>query len=96
MLSVYSYNAWLGAIAGLTIIFAAVYMLRAYQKMMLGETNALTSTFRDINGTEKIVLYTICAMVIVIGFYPKPLLQLSDASVQHLLEQINHKLTRIN
>ncbi len=96
LLSVYSYNAWLGAIAGLTIIFAAVYMLRAYQKMMLGETNALTSTFSDISGTEKIVLYTICAMVIAIGFYPKPLLQLSDASVQHLLEQINQKITRIN
>ncbi len=96
LLSVYSYNAWLGAIAGLTIIFAAVYMLRAYQKMMLGETNALTSTFKDISGTEKIVLYTICTMVIVIGVYPKPLLQLSESSVQHLLEQINHKLTRIN
>ena len=96
LLSLYSYNAWLGAIAGLTIIFAAVYMLRAYQKMMLGKTNALTATFKDIYGTEKIVLYTICAMVIVIGVYPKPLLQLSEASVQHLLEQINQKLTGIN
>ncbi len=96
LLSVYSYHAWIGAIAGLTIIFSAVYMLRAYQKMMLGETNALTATFNDISGSEKIVLYTVCALVIVIGFYPKPLLQLSEASVQHLLEQINQKLTGIN
>jgi NADH-quinone oxidoreductase subunit M len=96
LMSVYNYNAWLGAVAGLTIIFGAVYMLRSYQKMMLGETNALTSSFKDIVGTEKVVLYSICALIIIIGVYPKPLLQLSDASVQHLLEQINQKLTRIN
>jgi NADH-quinone oxidoreductase subunit M len=96
LMSVYNYSAWLGAIAGLTIIFGAVYMLRMYQKIMLGETNELTSSFIDIKGTEKIVLYTICTLIIVIGVYPKPLMQLSDASIQHLLEQINQKLTGIN
>lgn len=96
LMSVYNYSTWLGAVAGLTIIFGAVYMLRSYQKIMLGETNALTASFKDIAGTEKIVLYTICALIIIIGVYPKPLLQLSDASVQHLLEKINHKLTGIN
>lgn len=95
LLGIYSHHAWLGGIAGLTIIFGVVYMFRAYQKIMLGETNSLTANFTDIKGTEKVVLYTLCALVIVIGVYPKPLLHLSDASVQHLLEQINQKL-RIN
>jgi len=93
LLSVYDYNAWLGAIAGLTIIFGAVYMLRMYQKVMLGETNALTSTFTDIKGTEKVVLYTICILIVVLGVYPKPVLHLSEASVQQLLETVNQKLT---
>lgn len=93
LLSVYDYNAWLGAIAGLTIIFGAVYMLRMYQKVMLGETNALTSTFMDIKGTEKVVLYTICILIVVLGVYPKPVLHLSEASVQQLLETVNQKLT---
>ena len=88
--SVYSYNIWFGAIAGLTIIFGAVYMLRMYQKIMLGSTNDLTIGFSDIKGTEKIVLYSICILVVVMGVYPKPILQLSEASVQHLLQQINH------
>lgn len=96
LFSVYSYNAWLGAIAGLTIIFGAVYMLRMYQKIMLGATNSLTITFLDIKGTEKIVLYTICALIIITGVYPKPILHLSEASVQHLLEQINQKLIGLN
>jgi NADH-quinone oxidoreductase subunit M len=88
--SVYTYNIWFGAVAGLTIIFGAVYMLRMYQKIMLGSTNDLTIGFSDIKGTEKIVLYSICILVIVMGVYPKPILQLSEASVQHLLQQINH------
>ena len=89
--SVYEYNIWLGAIAGLTIIFSAVYMLRMYQKVMLGETNNVTITFTDIKGSEKIVLYSICILIILIGVYPKPIMHLSEASVQHLLEQLKLK-----
>lgn len=96
LLGVYQYGIWAAAIAGLTIIFGAVYMLRTYQNVMLGKTNELTITFTDIKGTEKLVLYTICALIIVLGVYPKPLLHLTEASVQHLLEQVNHKLTTVN
>jgi len=94
--SVYSYQTWLGIAAGLTIIFGAVYLLRMYQKVMLGETNSLTISFTDIKGSEKVVLYTICVLIIAMGVYPKPILQLSEASVQHLLEQINQKLIGLN
>ncbi|MET0570005.1 MAG: NADH-quinone oxidoreductase subunit M [Pedobacter agri] len=95
LMGVYNYGIWAAAIAGLTIIFGAVYMLRMYQNVMLGKTNELTITFTDIQGTEKLVLYIICALIIVLGVYPKPLLHLTEASVQHLLEQVNHKLTSV-
>lgn len=96
LLGVYNYNLWVAAIAGLTIIFGAVYMLRMYQNVMLGKTNDLTIGFVDIKGTEKLVLYIICALILVLGVYPKPILHLTEASVQHLLEQINQKLTSVN
>nr|WP_315420963.1 NADH-quinone oxidoreductase subunit M [uncultured Pedobacter sp.] len=96
LMGVYNYGIWAAAIAGLTIIFGAVYMLRMYQNVMLGETNSLTITFTDIKGTEKLVLYTICALIIVLGVYPKPILHLTEASVQHLLEQVNQKLNTVN
>ncbi|MNI65316.1 NADH:ubiquinone oxidoreductase subunit M [compost metagenome] len=70
-------------------------MLRMYQNVMLGKTNELTITFTDIQGSEKFVLYLICALIIVLGVYPKPLLHLTEASVQHLLEQVNQKLTSV-
>jgi len=95
LMGVYNYGIWAAAIAGLTIIFGAVYMLRMYQNIMLGKTNELTITFKDIQGTEKLVLYITCALIIILGVYPKPLLHLTEASVQHLLEQVNQKLTSV-
>jgi len=96
LIGVYQYNIWVAVFAGLTIIFGAVYMFRMYQNVMLGKTNDLTITFTDVKGSERIVLYIICALIIVLGVYPKPILQLSEASVQHLIEQVTQKLTSVN
>jgi len=88
---VYQYNIWVAAVAGLTIIFGAVYMLRMYKKVMQGETNALTSTFTDIAGSEKVLLVIICVLIIAIGVYPNWILHISEASVSSLIEQVNQK-----
>ena len=95
LMSVYQFNIWAVVFAGLTIIFGAVYMFRMYQNIMLGKTNELTIGFADIKGTEQLVLVIICVLIIVMGVYPKPVLHLSEASVQQLLEQINQKLTSV-
>jgi len=95
LMSVYQFNIWAVVFAGLTIIFGAVYMFRMYQNIMLGKTNELTIGFTDIRGSEQLVLGIICVLIIVMGVYPKPVLHLSEASVQQLLEQINQKLTSV-
>jgi len=92
LMGVFNYNIWGAAIAGLTIIFGAVYMLRTYQKVMLGDTNEATISFRDINGNEKLVLFIICALVIFIGVYPKPILSISEPSVKALIDYVNGKI----
>ncbi|MCE3280256.1 MAG: NADH-quinone oxidoreductase subunit [Bacteroidetes bacterium] len=83
---VYQYNAWLAAFAGLTVILGAVYMLRSYQSIMLGETNAVTAVFPPLEGYEKAVLFIICAAIIVFGVYPKPLLEISEPAVVKLVD----------
>ena len=95
LIGIYQYNIWAVVFAGLTVIFGAVYMFRLYQNIMLGKTSELTVGFADIKGTEQIVLVIICALIIVLGVYPKPILHLSEASVQQLLEQVNQKLTSV-
>ncbi|OAQ38430.1 NADH dehydrogenase [Pedobacter psychrophilus] len=90
--AVYQYQIWFAAVAGLTIIFGAVYMLRMYKHVMQGELNELTSKFRDIKGSEVLVMGIICALIIIIGVYPKPILNISAAAVDTLIVQVNSKL----
>lgn len=82
---IYVYNAWFAAVAALTIIFGAIYMFYMYQKTMLGETNKLTKTFKNITFTEKVVLISLAILVIVFGVYPQPILNLTEAALQNIL-----------
>ncbi|MES2064516.1 MAG: NADH-quinone oxidoreductase subunit M [Bacteroidota bacterium] len=88
---VFNYNIWFAAVAGLTIIFGAVYMLRMYKNVMQGESNELTALFADIAGSEKLVLGIICVLIIGIGVYPQPILHLSEAAVTNLVNTVSAK-----
>lgn len=96
LFGVYKYNIWAAGISGLTIIFSAVYMLRMYQRVMLGETNDSTLNFPEIAGSEKVVLFIVGALVIFIGVYPQPLLDISNASSKALIEFVNNRIAGIN
>jgi NADH-quinone oxidoreductase subunit M len=82
---VWKYNFWVGAVAGLTIIFGAVYMLRAYGLAMFGETNTETARFTEIQPKEWVVLGIIAGLVLVLGFFPQVILGLTDGSVNSIL-----------
>jgi NADH-quinone oxidoreductase subunit M len=92
--SVFQYQAVLGALAGTTIIFGAVYMLRAFQKTMLGEVNDVTSAFPDLTAQEKIILYPIIILIAVIGIYPAPLLEISEASVSAFVQLLGNTINK--
>jgi NADH-quinone oxidoreductase subunit M len=82
---VWNYNVWLGVVSGLTIIFGAVYMLRAYGLAMFGDSNRETAQFQDVNSNEWLVLGVIAGLVIVLGFFPQLVLNLTDGSVNKIL-----------
>jgi NADH-quinone oxidoreductase subunit M len=92
MMGIYKYSAWAAAFAGLTIILGAVYMLRMYQSVMLGETNSLTNNFADISGSERVVLFVSVIVILVVGVYPSFLLNISEASINDLIGFVNSKL----
>lgn len=89
LIGVYEYGIWYAAFAGLTLILGAVYMLRLYQKVMLGDVNEQTALFKDVKGTEVVVLAIVVVLVIGIGVYPKPLLNLSEAAVIELINSVS-------
>jgi NADH-quinone oxidoreductase subunit M len=89
--SVFQVNIWFAATAGLTMIFGAVYMLRMYKRVMQGQTNDLTVLFTDISGSETVALSIICVLIVVIGIYPQPILHISAAAVDNLIQTVNSK-----
>lgn len=93
LMGVFNYNIVYSAVAGLTIILGAVYMLRMYQKVMLGGVNVRTSAFADLDTTEKSVLIIISILIIFIGVYPQPFLNISESAVINLLDQVNQKIS---
>ena len=82
---VYEYNTWLSVIAGLTIILGAVYMLRMYQNVMLGNTNENTIGFTDLHWSELAVFVPVIAAIFLIGIYPKPILNIIQPALDNIL-----------
>lgn len=85
---VFGYNAWYGAIAGITIILGAVYMLRMVQRSMFGEANAVTEKFKDVSGSEIAVLLPIAVAVILMGVFPNIFLKITEPAVNAILQTI--------
>jgi NADH-quinone oxidoreductase subunit M len=85
---VYQYSAGIAAFAGLSVILGAVYMLRSYQKIMLGDKPATGIEFGPLAISDKVVLITICVVIIAFGVYPKPLNDLAEPAVKALLSNM--------
>lgn len=82
---VFQYNFWFALFAGLTVVLGAVYMLRAYQSIMLGEVNTLTSTFSELTSSEKITLVIVSTLIIVFGLFPNVLFDLINPGIEALI-----------
>jgi NADH-quinone oxidoreductase subunit M len=74
------------------VIFAAVYMLWMFQRVMYGKvTNPKNQVLKDLSKREWAVLLPVLLFIFWIGLYPTPFLKTTEASVNHLLQQIEKK-----
>ena len=89
LLGLAKYTLWVAAVAGLSVILGAVYMFRLYQHTMYGENNSLTSAFEDLNRLEMTIAVPISLIILVMGIFPKPLLDISLPFVHQVLSIIH-------
>lgn len=88
LIGLYQINGWFLLFGGLTVVLGAVYMLRSFQKIMLGPESSVTAAFTALTQQEKIILGILVALVIILGIYPAPLLELSNTAVESILATI--------
>jgi NADH-quinone oxidoreductase subunit M len=84
----FRYSIWMAAISGISIILAAVYTLNMIQKTFYGSTSIVTDGAVEISTGTKIMLAILVILVIVLGVYPQPMLQLTNDAVQAALVSV--------
>lgn len=85
--SYHSFVQVLLAMAG--IVLAAAYMLWMLQRVMLGPASTRTaSQLTDLNAREILVLAPLAVLILWVGLYPGPLMEIMNSSVTHLVQEM--------
>ncbi len=82
-------NFWIGLLAATALIFGAAYTLWMFKRVYFGPmVNDDVRQLKDINARECLMLAVLAVAVLWMGLYPKPVTDVMDASVAHLLQQV--------
>ncbi len=90
LLGGFTKNRLLGVLAVTGVILGAGYMLGLYRRMFFQQLSDNVKTLVDLNPREVITLLPMFILVFWIGLYPNAFLSFMHASVEHLIEQVNH------
>ena len=72
-------------IGTLGIVLAALYILIPIQKTLHGPTTSGNENLKDLNLREKIAIAPVIAVIVVMGFYPKPVLDLINPTSEKIV-----------
>lgn len=74
-------------IATFGIVLAALYILIPVQRALHGETTPGNENLKDLNLREKVTIAPVIAIIILLGFYPSPLLKIINPAVTQIVQQ---------
>jgi NADH-quinone oxidoreductase subunit M len=75
-------------IATFGIILAALYILIPVQKALHGPTTPGNENLKDLNLREKVAIAPVVAIIVVLGFYPSPLLKIINPATTNIISQL--------
>jgi len=82
-------NFWYAFLASFTLIFGAAYTLWMVKRVFYGEiANENVAALKDLNGREFLIMAILAALVLVLGIYPQPLTDMTNATVTQLLSHL--------
>jgi NADH-quinone oxidoreductase subunit M len=92
LIGTFKVNILVATLATTGTILSAAYALWLYRKMMFGQLRPALAGIMDLDRREIVVLAPLVILTIFFGIYPKPVLDMSAASVQALLENYEKAL----
>ena len=83
---------WYAVVATSGVIFAAVYMLWMYQRVMFGTvTNPANENLKDLSAREVVLMLPLLLFVFWIGVYPNTFFEKMNPAMEQALAQMGHK-----
>jgi NADH-quinone oxidoreductase subunit M len=80
---------WFAVFATTGVIFAAVYMLWMFQRVMFGEnTNPENQNLPDLSGREIVLMAPLLVFVFWIGIYPNVFFERMNPAVEQVIAQV--------
>jgi NADH-quinone oxidoreductase subunit M len=89
ILAAFQDNPLIALAAAFTLIIGAAYTLWLIKRVIFGDVgNDKVAKMQDLDVREWIVLGAFAIAVLAIGIYPKPLTDLMEPAVLHLVQQL--------
>ena len=88
------YSLWIGILATAGIAVSAAYFLWTIQRMFYGKyfvrESAWESNMFDLTAREKLMLIPLVILVILLGIFPKLLLDYSNETIEFFVQQVSN------
>jgi len=90
ILTAFKANFWYAFLAATTLILGAAYTLWMYKRVIFGAIgNDKVAALTDVDTREKSLLFCLASLVLILGVWPDPLLEMMSASVEQLVTHIS-------
>jgi len=93
LLGAFQKNFMVAAIASSGVILAAAYMLWLYKRVIFGNlVNKDLLKIPDLNKSEIFILWSLAIPILFFGFYPEPLINTIEVSINDLIKMYDLNL----
>ncbi len=88
LIGTFGTHAWWGVFATTGVLAAAAYLLWAYQRVFQGRAEGANAGVTDATPAQRWVMVPVVLLIVVLGVFPKPVLDRISPSVQQLIEHV--------
>jgi len=97
LVGAFKVNFLVAILASIGVVLAAAYILWLYKRVIFGKLeNNQIKEMKDLNKSEMGVLISIGILVIFFGFYPEPLFNTVNVSVDNLINNYNMEINKFS
>jgi NADH-quinone oxidoreductase subunit M len=97
MIGTFRVNTWVASLAAIGTILSSAYALWLYRKVIFGKLEKPSLfNIKDMGWREVVIMTPLIVLTIILGVYPKPVLDISSSSVTQLIDNYQHAVGAVH